>query len=696
MPKTKAPPPASAPSLDGVAVTFASFFTNAHPAFATKNIASMKADIANCGGIYTTKLESATHIVATLAQVQKNLNRIKEALQNPQLIIVSYDWLADSLASNSPVDVNGYLLGPSPANSNGGNAVSDNDEKQKKPSKRTRQDVDDDEDLVTTKMVKPSSKGARDDQKKTVPASKANKPKIPVDEHCNNSAAYNVYVDDDGTAWNATLNMSDSIANNNKFYRIQLLVNKFDEYFTWTRWGRVGDKGQSKMLGNGSLDVAITEFKKKFKDKHGNTWEDREGPQKPNKYTLIEINYEDSDNEDGLQSQQSTPKREYPDHEPVRVKSQLAPSVQRLMELIFNLQLFDNTMASFNYDANKMPLGKLSKKTVLRAYEVLKELTSLVADRNLMTGLGLHYDQAIADRSNQYFSLVPHAVGRRSVPLLQDMGSIKREIQLLETLTDMQLANEIMNSAKVDKYKQQEHMNILDRQYMGLGMQEMTPLDITSQEYREIHDYLKNSKGGTHGVTYQVQDIFRIERNGESDRLNKSPYANLGAKSDRRLLWHGSRCSNFGGILSQGLRIAPPEAPVSGYMFGKGVYLADMSSKSAGYCASHSSGGTGLLLLCEAELGKPPLKLTNADYNAGDRAKANNSISTWGVGQTAPKGWKDASCINTNLKGVLMPDVLSQPPGPSNEASAYLLYNEYIVYDVAQIKLRYLLRVSMT
>lgn len=35
------------------------------------------------------------------------------------------------------------------------------------------------------------------------------------------------------------------------------------------------------------------------------------------------------------------------------------------------------------------------------------------------------------------------------------------------------------------------------------------------------------------------------------------------------LLWHGSRVSNFVGILSQGLRIAPPEAPVSGYMFGK-------------------------------------------------------------------------------------------------------------------------------
>ena len=60
------------------------------------------------------------------------------------------------------------------------------------------------------------------------------------------------------------------------------------------------------------------------------------------------------------------------------------------------------------------------------------------------------------------------------------------------------------------------------------------------------------------------------------------------ATSNRQLLWHGSRLTNWVGILSQGLRIAPPEAPVTGYMFGKGVYFADMSSKSANYCKPHT------------------------------------------------------------------------------------------------------------
>lgn len=66
------------------------------------------------------------------------------------------------------------------------------------------------------------------------------------------------------------------------------------------------------------------------------------------------------------------------------------------------------------------------------------------------------------------------------------------------------------------------------------------------------------------------------------------------------LLWHGSRIANFVGILSQGLRIAPPEAPVSGYLFGKGIYLADLAEKSIHYCRSGTS-PKALILLIEVQ-----------------------------------------------------------------------------------------------
>lgn len=91
---------------------------------------------------------------------------------------------------------------------------------------------------------------------------------------------------------------------------------------------------------------------------------------------------------------------------------------------------------------------------------------------------------------------------------------------------------------------------------------------------------------------------------------------------------------------------------MNGYAFGKGVYMADVSSKSANYCQSGMSGGTGILLLVEAELGKPMYEISTGDSNAEAEAKKHNAISTLGVGKTAPQGWTDGSIIHDKLSGV--------------------------------------------
>jgi poly [ADP-ribose] polymerase len=129
-------------------------------------------------------------------------------------------------------------------------------------------------------------------------------------------------------------------------------------------------------------------------------------------------------------------------------------------------------------------------------------------------------------------------------------------------------------------------------------------------------------------------------------------------------------------------------------MFGKGVYFADMSSKSANYCYPYNSNNTGILLLCEVELGDPMLELQYSDYNAGDVAKSQGKLSTLGMGATAPQEWKDAGCVHPDLKGVKMPD-MSKDPGPSGKGGT-LMYNEYIAYNTAQIRMKYLLSVKMT
>jgi poly [ADP-ribose] polymerase len=395
----------------------------------------------------------------------------------------------------------------------------------------------------------------------------------------------------------------------------------------------------------------MRQFEKKFKDKSGLAWSDRGKNPKPGKYAFVEKNYDDDESDEEEEADGSAAKeKEASDWKPP--KSTLEPEVQQLMQLIFNQQYFNATMSSLNYDANKLPLGKLSKATILRGFQALKDLSALIDDQSLAADYGMAYGPAVEQLSNTFYSLIPHAFGRNRPPVINDQQMLKREIELLESLSDMKDAALIMKTEKAAA----DDIHPLDKQFQGLKMQEMTPLDRTGTEYTQLHNYLQESRGSTHGHQYTVESIFRIERQGEYDRFDNSDFGKM--SQNRRLLWHGSRCTNFGGILSSGLRIAPAEAPVSGYMFGKGIYLADMASKSANYCCSSLSGGTALLLLCEAELGDPQHELTSSYYNAGEDAKKKGMVSTWGKGRTGPSKWKDASCVNPSLAGVMMVSLL--------------------------------------
>ena len=145
-------------------------------------------------------------------------------------------------------------------------------------------------------------------------------------------------------------------------------------YFVHTRWGRVGESGQHKTMGPfGELDNAIADFKKKFKDKTGLAWEDRESEPKKGKYTFIEKCYEDDDQDS---KSGSAVKKE--DDDDIKPQSKLPIQTQRLMELIFNENHFNSVLESIGYNQEKLPLGKLGKSTIQAGFGHLKELSSLI------------------------------------------------------------------------------------------------------------------------------------------------------------------------------------------------------------------------------------------------------------------------------------------------------------------------------
>ncbi|EAR83835.2 poly(ADP-ribose) polymerase family WGR domain protein (macronuclear) [Tetrahymena thermophila SB210] len=473
-------------------------------------------------------------------------------------------------------------------------------------------------------------KDESEDEKKTV--KQIVKGKCAVDQYVPNSTQYTV-LQEGNQIYNLTLNQSNVDANNNKFYLGQVLVKDgTNQYSVFFRWGRVGVPGQQSIKVCSSKFEAISEFQKKKSDKIKGG------------YTEIFIKYGEDDEDEKPKKKQTT--------QPTKRKDcTLSAAVQTLINDIFDMKMIESTIKEIGYDSKKMPLGKLDDKTIKQAYTVLKDLLDAVKN-NKVSDYGRY--------SSQFYSLIPHDFGFQKMSnfILKTEEQVRKKLSMLQDLSDLKIATQLLKESDSDD-------SILDQNYKKLNAEIKEVTDKKTLDI--IKNYVNQGKGH---YSPKILEIFSVKRKGEQERYSK----NIGNDT---LLWHGSRISNFVGILSQGLRIAPPEAPVTGYNYGKGIYLADQFTKSCDYCAGNSD-GIHYIMLIKAALGTPN-KIEKTDYNANNLPKGTHSC--WGWGTHGPEEF-------ITFNGVKVP----KGQEVRTKSKHYMKYNEFIIYDIAQAQIDYLIR----
>ncbi|KQK20109.1 poly [ADP-ribose] polymerase 1 [Brachypodium distachyon] len=464
-------------------------------------------------------------------------------------------------------------------------------------------------------------------------------------------------LEDGKSIYNTTLNMSDMTQGVNSYYILQVIEeDSGSECYVFRKWGRVGSEkiGGTKLEEMSKTD-AIKQFKKLFLEKTGNpwgVWEQKTNFQKqPGKFYPLDIDY-------GVRQ---GPKRK----DISRTKSSLAPQLLELMMVLFNVETYRAAMMEFEINMSEMPLGKLSKENIHKGFEALTEIQNLL-DNTGNQELALR-ESLIVAASNRFFTLIPSVHPH----IICDKDDLTMKAKMLEALQDIEIASRLVgfdndNDESLDEKYKKLHCNI-------------TTLAHDSEDYKLVEKYLLNTHAPTHkDWSLELEEVFVLDRDGESNKYSR--YKNN--LHNKMLLWHGSRLTNFVGILSQGLRIAPPEAPMTGYMFGKGLYFADLVSKSAQYCYADKNNPTGLMLLSEVALGDMHELKKAMPMDKPPRGKH----STKGLGKTVPLEsefveWSD---------GVVVP---CGKPVPASIRASELLYNEYIVYNTSQVKMRFLLKV---
>ena len=204
--------------------------------------------------------------------------------------------------------------------------------------------------------------------------------------------------------------------------------------------------------------------------------------------------------------------------------SKLAKPVQDLIKLIFDVKAMKQSLAEFDLDLEKMPLGKLSNEQLKRAYQILSDLTRHVKDDK---------KTLISDCTTQFYHLVPHALkDREQLPLLDHEDIIKTKTQMVDSLLEIEQAYQMLNESDAAK---DENENPIDVSYAKLKT-ELGVLDkgksstesncsLIKQnsdctEFKMIEKYVKNTHAKTH-TNYKlvINNVYTVKRKNEHKKF---------------------------------------------------------------------------------------------------------------------------------------------------------------------------------
>ena len=149
-------------------------------------------------------------------------------------------------------------------------------------------------------------------------------------------------------------------------------------------------------------------------------------------------------------------------------------------------------------------------------------------------------------------------------------------------------------------HSKKDYKEILEREENLVTAMEILnegkPVENSGKSYfreKGVHVYLATDKQKeqvfshlSDNLKQKVKTVYRIIPDTQQTRFNS--YLKHRHIRKVKQLWHGSRNSNWLSIMVNGLKLNP-EAPITGKMFGQGIYFAPSSEKSWGYTSYHNT-----------------------------------------------------------------------------------------------------------
>jgi len=417
-----------------------------------------------------------------------------------------------------------------------------------------------------------------------------------------------------------TLNYTDIVKNNNKFYNLEIQETTDNQFCLYTNYGRLGGTSAKEYrICENKYDAEI-EAEKIVKSKLKKGYVEV-------KLVKAEVGSEigKSKIEASTISEDTAQKLGF---KIVEEKSSLNlhPSVQDIIKNWFGSveQFIIDTL-----DTSKCVLGQLSLDQINKGRDFLLEA------RNLVNNGAVDITE-LNNLSSKYYSNIPMNFGYRRLDVdqlrLDTHDKLDKAFDILDTLEGAKGAEKVLNKR-----------SSVDEKYLSLKT-EIEYLDPKDPIYKWIELLFHKTRSSNHHFLgkIKIDNIFKLTRKEEFNTyinmvesmagknnkrvelpdfykplwnkrpLEDSAYEKLFNDANIIPAWHGTRTENYIKILPTKLLFRKPGFTVAGSMYDNvgGLYFSNSSTKSINYtsCAgSYWSGGTankGYMFLTDVALGK--------------------------------------------------------------------------------------------
>ena len=102
----------------------------------------------------------------------------------------------------------------------------------------------------------------------------------------------------------------------------------------------------------------------------------------------------------------------------------------------------EEAVIEMKYDTKKAPLGKITVEQIKAGYSALKKISECVEN-------GKTSGSEIVQACNDFYTRIPHEFGFKTPPIIRSPQEVKRKLELLETLSDIQVALKILSTPQV-------------------------------------------------------------------------------------------------------------------------------------------------------------------------------------------------------------------------------------------------------